>query len=353
MMAVLRSGLPNSQWDPRLQWSGSPQAAATGMSVASDVDGGFLVQTQFMAELLKPIFDGGQIASRIRRIPLGANFNSLRMNGVDETSRATGSRWGGVRSYWTNEAGLMTASAPKFKQISMEIEKLTGLIYMTEELLADGMALEAFVREAFLSEFTFQIEDNILNGNGSGKPLGILNSPALITAAAEGSQAAATLTGRNILNMWKRMPARSRPNAVWLINQDVEDQLLSLHVPVRNIAGNENVGGVVPTGGVSYIPQGYLPGQQWGLLMGRPVIPTEYNATLGTAGDIVLADLSQYLGIEKGGVESAASMHVRFLYNEMAYRFVLRFNGMPLWSSAITPYKGSTTLSPFVALASR
>jgi HK97 family phage major capsid protein len=87
--------------------------------------------------------------------------------------------------------------------------------------------------------------------------------------------------------------------------------------------------------------------------MGRPVIPVEYCSTLGTVGDIVLADLSQYIVIDKGGVQTAESIHVRFAYDERTFRATYRIDGQPWHRSAITPANGSNTQSPFVALATR
>jgi HK97 family phage major capsid protein len=89
--------------------------------------------------------------------------------------------------------------------------------------------------------------------------------------------------------------------------------------------------------------------------MGRPVIPIEYAATLGTAGDIMLADLSQYVMIDKGAIQSATSIHVKFLYDETAFRFVYRVDGQPAWNAPLTPFKGGagSTQSPFVVLATR
>jgi HK97 family phage major capsid protein len=84
-----------------------------------------------------------------------------------------------------------------------------------------------------------------------------------------------------------------------------------------------------------------------------PVIPVEYASTLGVKGDIVLADLSQYLLIDKGGMQSAASMHVRFLNDEMCFRVTYRVDGQPTWNKDLTPFKGTNTLSPFVTLAAR
>jgi HK97 family phage major capsid protein len=344
MMAVFRAAQPGGQFDPRLS------AAGTGMNESVGADGGFLVQTDFQAGLLQNVWDSGEILSRVRRIPVGPNSNGIRMNGVDETSRANGSRSGGIVSYWTGEAQLKTASQPRFKPLKMELDKLTGLCYATDELLQDAVALEAWMQQAFRDEFTFKIEDAILNGTGAGMPLGSLNSGAVITVPKVSGQAAATVNSANILAMWSRMPPRNRANAVWVVNQDTEAQLMQLYMPVRNVAGTENVGGLALPQVVFNPPSN---GNSFPTLMGRPVIATEYGATLGTAGDILLIDFSQYLAIDKGGVQSASSIHVRFIYDETCFRFVYRFNGQPIWSQPITPYRGTNTISPFVALATR
>jgi HK97 family phage major capsid protein len=87
--------------------------------------------------------------------------------------------------------------------------------------------------------------------------------------------------------------------------------------------------------------------------MGRPVIPIEQCDTVGTRGDIILADMSQYLVADKGGVQSASSIHISFLLDETAFRFVYRVDGMPLWNAPLTPFLGANTLSPFVTLITR
>jgi HK97 family phage major capsid protein len=88
-------------------------------------------------------------------------------------------------------------------------------------------------------------------------------------------------------------------------------------------------------------------------IFGRPVMVTEFNATLGTVGDIVVADLSEYLFWEKGGVQEAQSIHVAFTTDEMAFRFIYRCTGQPTLAAPLTPYKGSLTTSPFVVLQTR
>jgi len=90
-------------------------------------------------------------------------------------------------------------------------------------------------------------------------------------------------------------------------------------------------------------------------IKGRPVIETEYNATLGTVGDIVLINLRRYRLIRKGGVEQASSMHVRFTTGEQTFRAFYRVDGQMMPRSAVTPFKGGATksLSPVVVLATR
>ena len=313
---------------------------ATGMSEGVAADGGFLVQTDFSSELLKRTYEFGELLNRIRKVPISGNANGLKVNGIDETSRAS-TRWGGIVGYWLAEAGVKTASAPKFRQIALDLKKVIALCYATDELLQDTTALESLISQGCSEELQFQVEDKIYNGLGAGTPLGIMAGPCLVSVTKETGQTADTIVKENIDNMWSRMWAQSRRNAVWLINQDIEPQL-------------DNMSMGVGTGGVPvYLPPGGISDTPYARLKGRPVIPIEYAATLGDKGDIMLADLSQYLGIDKGGVQAASSIHVKFLYDESVFRFVYRFDGQPMWNSALTPYKGSKTLSPFVVLAAR
>jgi len=351
LRAVAMAGMPGAQVDQRLQGFGEMRSGPTGMSEGIAADGGFLVQTDMAADLLQTVFQGGEIASRIRRIPIGPNSNGLRANGVDETSRANGQRWGGVQAFWTGEAGLKRDSKPRFKRISMELDKLTGLCYATDELLQDTTALASWISQAFKDEMVFKVEDAILNGTGSGMPLGAYNSGATIMVAKEAGQAANTIVANNILKMWSRMPPANRKNAIWIVNSEAEVQLFQMMLLVKNVAGTENVGAIAfPQ--VAYVPPG-TNGNQYGTLMGRPVVPVEYAAPLGTAGDIALMDLSQYLGIDKGAVQEASSIHVRFIYDETCFRFVYRFNGQPIMDKPILPYRGTLTQSPFVTLQTR
>jgi len=335
--AVADAEDPSRPNDPRLLI----EAAATGASEGSPSGGGFLVGTDMASGLLQRTYEIGAITSRVRNLPISPTSNGAKFNGVDETSRAHGSRNGGIRGYWVAEATEKTASKPKFRQVELDLKEVAALFYATDRVLQDTMLLESLVNAAVPEELNFLLEDAIFEGTGAGQPLGIMKSPCLITVPKETGQLAATIVAENIVKMWARLWAKSQPNSVWLVNQDVFPQLYLMGITVG-------------TGGSPiYQPPGGLSGSPYSTLMGRPIIPVEYSETLGTTGDIMLADLSQYVTISKGGIQSAMSIHVRFIYDESVFRWILRTDGQPTWNSALTPFKGTNTVSPFVVLATR
>jgi len=315
---------------------------ATGLNTQVGADGGFLVGPNDSKMLTERMYSTGEILSRVQRDPVSANSNGMTLFGVDETSRATGSRFGGVRAYWASEGASVTKSKPSFKEVNLKLSKLMAVVYATDEMLADSTYLESYIQRVVPLELAFQAEDAVINGAGAGQPLGILNSPALVTQTKESAQTATTLNINNLAKMWARLIASSQRNAVILINQDVISNLFA--IVSAGVSTN-------PNGAVFVQPPGQ--GSPYFTYLGRPIIPVEYCATLGTIGDAILTDLGQYQMIDKGGVQSAVSMHVQFLTDEQTYRFTYRVDGKPMWASALTPFKGSNTLSPYVVVETR
>jgi len=335
--AVFHAGT-NTGMDSRL----AIHAAASGMSQGVAADGGFAVPPAYSNTIWSEasVDNGVNLMSLCRRYPVtGA---SLTFAANAETSRADGSRYGGVQGYWLCEAAQKTSSNPTLRQVKLEPEELAVLVYATDKLLKNNtMALEAYLQEAATEEIQFKVNDAIINGTGAGMPQGIMNSGCLITASAEGGQPATTFVAENVLAMWARLHPRARRNAVWFINQDVEPQLHKMYLPTG--------GG----GSLVYTPAGGVSGAPYATLMGRPVREIEFAQTLGTTGDVILADLGFYALGTRGGIEAATSIHLRFDYNETCFRFVFAIDGQSFLASAITPKNGTNTVSPFVVLETR
>lgn len=319
-----------------------PEAAATGMNTAVPSEGGFLVRTQWAANLLARAEEAAQLLPLCTRIPIGEGNDGLEAPYIEETSRATGSRWGGVRVYRRAEADTVTASKPKLGRLELRLEDLMGISYVTDRAMRDASALAEITAKSFASEFAFAIDDEIFRGTGVGQCLGLYPAGVLGVATVQqtkesGPQTADTVVAANVQKMFARMPARLVGGAVWLINNEVWPQLFGMNQSNMPV----------------FMPGTSLANAPYGMLLGRPIKPIEQASAIGDLGDITFANLGEYLIIEKGGLQTAESMHVRFLYGENVFRFTYSINGTPAWKAALTPYKGASTLSPFVGLEAR
>jgi len=305
--------------------------APLGLNEGVPSQGGFLLDPTVSAEFLTPIHQEGVFSRLVRRLPVGANSNYGWMNGIDETSRATGSRFGGVQAYWRPEAGSITASKPKFRRVNWELKALEVLMYITDEQLQDASQTSAIAQMSAVEELNFFVNDAILNGDGVGKPLGVLNSPALISAVRTNAN---LIDNADILRMWQRLHPSHRANSAWFVNSEAEPQLDQLYLTSSLEARY-----------ITYGADGVM------RMKGRPVYVTEFNPALGSVGDILLADMSDYLMWEKGGIQSSVNPWLQWLTSEQAFKFTYRVDGQPATYSALTPFKGTNTQSPYVALA--
>ncbi len=314
--------------------------AISGMSEQVPVDGGILVGEDRSDAIMGRVYDVGELLRMADMTPISGTSNSMVFFREKETSRADGSRRGGIRFYWASEGDTKTSSKPGFERQRLELHKAIGLVYATDELLADAPALGSWIMKNLPEELRFGIEDSMVNGTGVGQPQGVIGADCAVSIAKETGQDADTIVAQNIMKMWARRWVRAS-DYVWLVNQDCGPQLWQMSLAVG-------------TGGpVVYMPPGGLSGVPYGTLYGRPVIETEYCQTVGTVGDIILVSWDEYQMIEKGGMQSASSIHVRFVNDEQVFRFVTRVDGQPKWASALTPKNGTNTVSPIVTLASR
>lgn len=317
------------------------RAAATGMSENIDPDGGAAIPIEFSQRIWERSRSQMNLLDKVGLMPISGN--TLVVPADAESSRVDGSRSGGVLGYWEGEADQYTKSKPTLRKVELKLKKLTLLCYMTNELLEDsGGALDSYLTRKAAEELVFKGNDALINGTGAGMPLGALKAACKVTLTAESGQGAGTVVPKNIIKMWARLYAPCRPNAAWYLNQDVEQQVQQLTLATGTYSGQ-----------LVYMPPTGLSESPYASLQGRPVIPIEQCPTIGTEGDIILADFSQYLGIRKSsGMQQAVSMHLRFDYDETVFKFTLRVDAQPAWQSALTPYKGSNTQSPIITLNS-
>lgn len=300
---------------------------------AADPYGGFAIPEGFSPDMLR-LAPEADPTSGTRRIPMQSPVVKIPAR-VDKNHASSVS--GGLTVSRRPETVSATASRMELEQVTLQANMLIGASHTTEELLTDSpISFAAIIASGFADEFVSKLAQERIEGTGVGEFLGILNSPALISIAKEGSQTADTLKGANIVKMRARVWRYDQ--AVWLANPDTYPQLAEAHLP----GTNSDVAIFQPS----------LSADRPDVLLGRPIIFTEYAKTIGDKGDIMCCNWNEYLEGVLQGMQSAESMHVRFLNHERTFKVWLRNAGQPWWKSALTPINGST-MSPFVTLDAR
>jgi HK97 family phage major capsid protein len=325
-----------STWN---QWH-SKAALAEG----AGVQGGYGVFPEFSSELLRIAIEEAALASRARIIPMAAA--EIHIPALDQTT-APGTAGqtaytGGMVAYWTAEAATRTETEPKFKQVTLRANELSGYSLASRTLLADnGIGLEALLGDLIRETVSWYLDYGCLQGPGVTQPLGVLNAGATVKVSR---QTANKFQLQDAAKMLGSLLPRSRKTSVWLISPDVYQQLLQLAdssgrvVWLPNFPGGGNLGPAQPA------PDNNL------MLFGLPVVVTEKLPALGTTGDVTLVDPRYYLVGQRQQIEIAASEHYKFINNQMTWRFVARLDGQPWMDKPLTLQDTSRTLSPYVVL---
>lgn len=327
-------------------WNQERSEKISGMSEGIAADGGFLIPTEWSAALVDAISEESQIATRCRNFPVN---NNIQLPYLNRGSLATSST-GGMRVYKPAEGVAKETSYPVFAKADLRLHKMAVVVYTTDELLADSaIALQTFLNVCASTEFALTKDDDVINGSGAGECLGVLNAPCVVSQAKEATQnvGSGTIVTENIVNMMSRLYPRSIGNSIWIANPDCLPQLATMTL---NVGTGGTTVGLLQSINVGGIAAGLNMA-----LLGRPLLLSPTCITCGTVGDIILADFSQYVTITKAGagMDTATSIHLKFLQDETAFRFVIRFDGEPWWAQAITPKRSALTQSPFITLATR
>ena len=313
--------------------------AASGASSFVGADGGFLVPTPLVAGLMDASLESEVVRPRAKVFPLESS--SLRIAGFDVLDHSTSI--GGFTGQWVGEGEQITTQKGKVRTVTLAPHKVAIISAATAELLADGY-FENELSATITKALGFYLDSAFLTGTGVGQPLGILNDPAVVTVTKETSQPDGTLIYNNVLAMYGRLHPACTQNAVWIASPSTRPYLMQMTVPQKNVAGTENVGG-------SWVPV-LREGSGDFVMLGLPVVFSEKLPALGTKGDLILADLSQYAVGLRSEITLAKSAHYGFSTDEVYFRLIARADGRGRWNRAVQPKNGSS-LSWCVVLGGR
>ena len=312
-----------------------PGLIRAGMTETVPSDGGFLIPQEQAGKIHAVSLENEIVQPRCYVQPMQSN--SIKIPAMVIGSHST-ALFGGFTAGYTAEAGTINENSPKARSMELNAKKLTGLIRFSSELNADTPGGMTQIETLCGKGLAWYRDKAFLKGTGAGEPLGILNANCVVTVAKETGQKKNTIVYENLTKMMAAMFAGSFSNSFWVCHQTCIPQLLALSLAVG-------------TGG-NAIPVMTESNGEFKMLT-RPVLFTEKTETLGTKGDIVLCDFSQYVVGLRSGMSFETSIHVYFTTDELLSRIIERHDGQPLWDAPLTLEDGSTTVSPFVCLAER
>jgi HK97 family phage major capsid protein len=308
-------------------------AAKAALAEDDGTTGGYLLPTEFRSELLQIAAENAIVRPRAFVLPMGAR--EMEIPALDQqTAQAAGTSafYGGASFKWAAEAAAYDETEPKFKMIRLVAHKLEGYTLSSNEMLADSaIALEAFLKRLFGNAIGWYEDFAFLQGNGVGKPLGVLNAACAVVVTRTTSN---LFKVADIGNMLSNLTAQSYGKAVWVMHQSLIPQLIALSLTNATIVSF-----------VSNLNQ-KLPAQ----LMGIPIVFTEKVPVLGTKGDVMLCDFSAYVVGDRQQVAIASSEHFKFTNGQITWRVDERVDGQPWMKTAITLADGAWQVSPFVIL---
>jgi len=335
--------------DPRLKAVVMDAVGSDEFSKANWESLGVTVPRGFINSIMQMEPEADQLTSRLTRIPMTAPVVDIPAR-VDRDHRT--SVTGGFRVYRGKETQAPTLSKSEMEVISLKAHELNGAAAATNQLMSDSpLSIAALIDTGLRQEARSYRINELLNGNGIGRPLGMLNSanPSLLTVLRENGQSTSVIVnGTNVLKMRQRVWGYD--NAVWLAPQDLYPTIATLHIESPNNAGLVKL----------FNPS--ESGDRPDFLLGRPIIWTEYmnGITSGQDGNAIsewndnflaCVNPTQMLYGERGTGTLTRSIHVRFLEREEVFLFTSFDDARPWWRDVMYPAKAGLTLSPFVVLS--
>jgi len=304
--------------------------------VGVPADGGFAVPEPYSAFLVDTALQGSILFDKVQTYPMTSQ--TLKVPAWSDTTHA--SSVNGFTGRWLSEATAQTAQTAHIRMLELSTKKIGIYCIVSSELLTDSPGFEMQLTQKMTEAVQFYVDQAILNGLGGGTPLGIMNSPSLITQPIVAGQTSGVLF-ENLVGIWSRLMPGSQKNAVWICSPSVLPELFGLGI-------------VIGMGGASvYMPVGGLSATPNGTLFGRPLLVTEHAAALNSVGDLILTDPTKYVLGLRSGLQLAKSGDIGFAADTIAYRLILRCDGMPAFATPLTLRDGVTTTAPTVCLAVR
>ena len=194
---------------------GKDYSVAKDLSEGVDAAGGYLVPTEFQAEVVRVIPSYGIARKNCRIVPMGSKSKTI--------PKLTA----GVTTYWTDEAGTKAQSTPSFGLVTLTAKKLAGICPTTDELLEDS-AIDVYnlLVELFAEAFAKEEDTQLFNGTGS--PITGIFSKSGVNSVELSNASVLLMTADDLLDMVSAVDDFSEKNGKFYLNRTILNVLRKL-----------------------------------------------------------------------------------------------------------------------------
>ena len=193
-------------WNQARAKNGVSYEVRNALQEGVDTEGGYLVPDEFENTLVQALVSDNIVREHAHVFTTNSGSHKIPV----VTSKGSAS--------WVDEEGAIPEDDDAFGQQSIGAHKVGTLIKVSEELLNDSaFDLEGYFTSEFARRIGDKEEDAFFNGDGVGKPLGILADEGGAEIGVT-SAASATITADEIINLFYSLEAPYRKNAIWVLN---------------------------------------------------------------------------------------------------------------------------------------
>ena len=288
--------------------SKTPDRSITdALQIGTDSEGGYLIPDEFERTLLSGLEENNifrtlaniiQTTSGDRKIPIVASHGSAA---------------------WVDEEGAYSESDDAFAQITLGAYKLGTMMKVSDELLNDSVFdLENYLSGEFARRIGNAEEDAFINGDGVGKPTGIL-------AAKGGGEIGVTtssgtaFTADDLINLYHSLLTPYRKKAVWLMN----DSTVQFIRKLKDSNGQ-------------YLWQPSLVAGTPNTILGCPVMVSRYMPEIGAGNKAVaFGDFSYFWIADRQGRSFMRLNELFAAHGQVGFRGSQRVDGKLILPEAI------------------
>lgn len=280
------------------------------LAIGTDAAGGYLVPDEFERTLIKKLESENvmrqlatviQTGSGIREIPVEADYGTAQ---------------------WLGENAAFTESDAQFSQVTLSAFKLGTIIKVSEELLTDSaFNIDDYVTSAFARRFARAEEAAFVNGDGVGKPTGLIGSAMVGKIGPTGQ--VGSVTTDDIIDLYHALKRPYRRNATWLLADSTAKAIRKL----KDSTGQ-------------FIWQPGLQAGQPDTLLSRPVaISDDVPAMAANAKSIAFGDLSYYWIADRQGRTMQRLVELYAATGQVGFRMYQRVDGKLILSEAVVVFQ--------------